>query len=375
MWYIGIDLHSGSFTVCVLDSSGNVLFRRRWETSGRALIAAVSAVGLPNVVVIEESCMAGWAYGLLTRHGFKVVVADPLQNHLISSDGNIDDGKAAQRLAELLRGGFIKQVHHTADQERNTFKQSVLLYHQITRQLTRAKNQAKGKFRSNGVRCIASDVFKPKSREHWLAMLPDRGIRQQATFLLEHVDFLESQKRMAYQHMRSLSVAFPEIKRFQKVPGIGMVRACTFYALVDTPHRFETRGRLWAYCGIGIARAQSDEFQGPEHLNRNGNRLLKEVLKGAAISAITVKGCRYAQQYEAYVQRHGKPELALLNVSRSLCCTMWMMWRTGQPYDPAHPKVARPAAPAASQRATTRRGSRGRGQQRQRQTTPLSGTA
>jgi transposase len=336
MWYVGIDLHSAHFTVSVVQPDGEQLYGRSWPTTSQNLITAVDAVAKPKKVVLEESAMAGWAFRLLSEHGVDVVVAEPRHNRLIGSDENIDDEKAAYRLANLLRGRFIKAVHHTKDPLRAAFKDCVLLYHQMTRQGTRSRNQAKAKLRQHGVRCSSDALFMPERRAGWVSKLPDDEARFQAQVLLANVDHFEAQKDLVRRRVVQLAKAFPEVSRFQEVPGIGIIRASTFFVILDTPARFGSKGRLWAYCGIGIVKSQSDETQGPEHLNRNYNRLLKETIKGAAQSAIRVDGSSFAKQYEAYVARRHKPELAALTVARSIACTLWVMWRKGEPYrDPA----------------------------------------
>jgi transposase len=332
MWYIGIDLHSANFDISVVGSDGKLLYGRTCSTTADDLIEAVGAVATPKRVVLEESAMAGWAYRLLSARGVDVVVAEPRHNRWIGSDENIDDQKAALRLANLLRGGFIKPVHHTQDPLRAAFKDCVLLYHQMTRQGTRARNQAKAKFRQHGVRCSSDSLFAPERREEWLRKLPDDETRFHGEVLLDNVDFFEGQKTLVRRRITQQARALPQVSRFQQVPGIGIIRAATFFAIIDTPERFHTKGRLWAYCGIGIVKSQSDQMQGPEHLNRNGNRLLKDMIKGAAQSAIRVDGSSFAKQYHAYVARRHKPELASLTVARSIACTLWAMWRKDQPY-------------------------------------------
>jgi transposase len=336
MWYIGIDLHSANFDISVVREDGEQVAHRTWPTGSGNLIAAVDAVAKPKRVVLEESAMAAWAFRLLSAHGVDVVVAEPRQNRWIGSDENMDDGKAAFRLANLLRGKFIKTVHHTNDPLRAALKDCVLLYHQMTRQGTRAKNQAKAKFRQHGVRCTSDSLFAPERRDEWLSKLPLGETRFHAEVLLGNVDHFEAQKATVRRRMAQQAKAFPQVLRFQQVPGIGLIRAATFFAIIDAPERFHTKGRLWAYCGIGIVRSQSDQMQGPQHLNRNGNRLLKEMLKGAAQSAIRLDGGPFAKQYKAYVARRHKPELAALTVARSIAWSLWMMWRKDQPYrDPA----------------------------------------
>jgi transposase len=103
------------------------------------------------------------------------------------------------------------------------------------------------------------------------------------------------------------------------------------------------RAHLWAYCGIGLASRRSAGYQGPEHLNHNGNPALKNLLKSAAVAAIN-KGDhnRFQRQYEQSIAERREPALARLTVARSFATTMCTMWLTGEDYqDDYQPKPLR----------------------------------
>ena len=228
----------------------------------------------------------------------------------------------------------------------------MLLYHDTSHELGRAKSKLKAKFRQHGVVCSGSSVYGRAERAAWLERLPAGIARQQVRWLLARSDFLAEQKAEIRRELARQARAFPEIARFDAVPGIGLIRAATFFAIVDTPHRFPGRSKLWTYCGLGVMCSRSGESAGPEHLTRRGNRLLKDVVKGAARSAIAKGNNPFARQYEQLLHRGALPELAWLTVSRSMASTLWAMWRKDEPYRPRDGR--RPPAKRRRQEARTR---------------------
>jgi hypothetical protein len=44
----------------------------------------------------------------------EMVVSEPRRNRLIAKEGDKDDDLDAEKLAQLLRGGFVKAVHQVA---------------------------------------------------------------------------------------------------------------------------------------------------------------------------------------------------------------------------------------------------------------------
>lgn len=336
----GLDLHSKTFRMALLDDDGTLLWEQTQATSAERLVRLVSVVKGPLTVVLEEGTLADWALRVLSPHA-KVVVADPRHNRWIAGDENIDDEKAARKLAELLRAGLIHPVHHSESDERQTFKEVVQAYHSTSREVTRFKNKLKAKFRRLAIDCKGSSVYAASARELWLAKLPSRGAQLQVRLLWETLDHHEAQRKRLCTTIRVLSRQFPEIARFEQVPGIGLIRAATIFAFLDTPYRFATRAKLWSYCGLGIAAAKSGESKGNPHLTYFGNRELKNAIKGAALCAMrSGQDNPFRRKYQRLTAQNKPHSLAWLDVSRSMATTLWMMWRTGQDYDPQRPSAA-----------------------------------
>jgi len=330
MRYVGIDLHAQHFSIALLEQDG-FTFEATMPTSLENLRDAMDAIAGPKTVVFEESTLAAWAYRTLLPHAEHVVVSDPCQNRWIGNDEKLDDEEAARKLAQLMRGGFIHPVHH-ADEGRQAFKELVLLYHQTTREVTRFKNRVKAKFRQHGIQCTGLDVYRSQSRGEWLGKLRAPGVDFQVGLILETVDHLAGQKKALKRRIASHSQRYPEIGRFCTVPGVGIIHAATFFSIVDDPHRFATRGKLWTYCGLGLAKRTSDQMTGPEHLTRRGNRRLKVIAKRSALLAMSRGSNRFARQYQTLLAKHQPHSKAWLTVSRSVVSTLVAIWRTGEEY-------------------------------------------
>ena len=334
MMYIGLDVHARTFAMAVVNGRGRVMFEGEWETSCESLREAVGAIAGRKRVVLEESTTASWVYRLLKPQADEVVVADPWHNRLIGKDEKLDDKEAARKLARLLRAGEIRPVHHTDELERQVFKELVLMYHDAVAETTRCKNRLKAKFQQHGVRCGGRELYRSDQRASWRKQLPSPGTRYQADLLWEALDQAQERRARLHARLTRQARAFEPIRRFMGVPGVGVVRAATFYALVDTPHRFATRSKLWVYCGIGLAQRTSGEKSEPAHLARRFNRQLKDVVKGAAQTAIQLGDNPFAAKYQRQRANGRSAEKAWLAVSRSVVSTLWSMWLTGSEYRP-----------------------------------------
>jgi len=97
------------------------------------------------------------------------------------------------------------------------------------------------------------------------------------------------------------------IRRFEALPGMGWIRSVTFYAYIDTPWRFQGKAALWKYCGIGLERRHSGNGPVRMRLLRRGNRRLKDVLLGAAKSAIAQADQPFADKFRFWIEEEGIP--------------------------------------------------------------------
>lgn len=165
--------------------------------------------------------------------------------------------------------------------------------------------------------------------------LPDSRTLHQGLELVREVYLLMlEQENVLRNTLVGLAKNEEPVRRFQELPGIAWIRGVTFYACLDTPWRFKSKAALWKYCGIGLERRHSGSGPVKTRLSRRGNRRLKNVLHGAAKSAIAQADSPFADKFQYWIEEEGLPvPHARRNVARCLAATMWSLWKTGQRYD------------------------------------------
>ena len=99
---IGIDMGDRRSEICALDGEGNVQKRRKVATERGALQREFERVE-PARVVLEAGTHSPWMSRLLEELGHEVVVANPRQVPLISTNVQKDDRRDAELLARLGR--------------------------------------------------------------------------------------------------------------------------------------------------------------------------------------------------------------------------------------------------------------------------------
>ena len=334
--FIALDVHCATTEVAVVTETGRITRRAHCPTKIPELVEIVQSVRGPRRLTFEEGPMAGWLKRNLQRHVEQLVVCDPRRNNLIAKDSDKDDPIDAAKLAQLFRGGFVKPVHHPETLDRVVFKQHVNLYHDSVRERTRLANRIIAQFRHHGVVLAESHFAHVEDRPGLLRQLPSSTLLQQDIEWLWYV-YDAAAKRVAGggSDLQSYARRIEEICRFTALPGISWIRAATFYAYIDTPWRFKNKSALWKYMGIGLDRRHSGQGHERLQVTRGGNRRLKSIIMGAAITAIARGNNPFFDQYQHWTMEGGlSAKNARRNVARSEAATLWGMWKNSTEYDP-----------------------------------------
>ena len=180
-YYIGADVHSNNAELAI-EQRGRIVARYSVPTSIPAIGAILDSLQGKKILAMEEGSMAGWLYRNLHEKVDKLVVSEPRRNKLISSEGDRDDKIDSGKLALLLRGNFLKAVHHTRDSHRAHLKHWINLYHDRVRDGVRDINKIRACCRMHGVRIPRKVVRNPIRRHAWLQPGPGLACRQGSHF-------------------------------------------------------------------------------------------------------------------------------------------------------------------------------------------------
>jgi len=333
--YVGLDVHCRFTQVAVISESGHLLRQQECPTTIPAIVQALESVRRPLSVALEEGPLADWISRNVAPHVDEVTVCDPRRNQLIAKDSDKDDSLDAGKLAQLLRGGFLKPVHHADSLARVIFKQHVALYHDCVRQRVRTANRIVGLLSRHGV-CVREKAFSQhRNRQGLISRLPAHPVLHKDLKLLwQAYDLSADHVTAMRRRLKHLALQEEPIRRFVFLPGVKWIRAATFYAYIDTPERFASKQKLWKYAGLGLQRRQSGSRKQRVSLAHRANRMLKYVLLGAARSAVVRGNNPFASQYRTWLAKGKPPAVALRNTARSLATTLWAMWKSGASFRP-----------------------------------------
>lgn len=326
MKYIGCDAHIATCSFHVVDQRGVTLDSRTIATNGTLLVDYVRGINGEKKLVVEETNLARWLYGILRHEVTEMVVCNPTRNRLLEQ-GPKNDRTDSYKLAELLRGGFISSVFHQGD-GRECMRDLVSGYNDLIGDFVRLKNRYKALYRSEGLNKQGTVIYADESFLKELEAGPKRFVGQS---VYDRIVVLESQRVEYVQEMERQAKKYPEIRLLKTIPGIGTIHACKIVSAVVTPERFENKYKFFSYCGLVNHRRESDgKYYGQKQAQGNGT--LKGVFKMAGQTVLRGTSS-LRRDYDRLLTKGVHHQAAHNAICRKIAAIVLAVWRKKEKYN------------------------------------------
>lgn len=348
--YVALDVHQATTSATVREDGGRVIARSILPTTAPTLVEFFRGMRGAIHVAFEEGTQAQWLHDLLVPIVDRVIVAD---RRGASAQGNKGDQADADQLSELLRLGALRAVYHSSP-HRETLRELARAYTNLVEDSTRVMQRLKALFRARGIPTPGKAVYHPAQHAQWIARLSGHGARFRATALYAELEVLREVRPQAKAMLLAEARQDPAWRILRTIPFFGPVRVALLLATMQTPWRFRTKRNLWAYVGLAVVSRSSADYQlvrgrpvrrrrAPmtRGLNRNHNRVLKNVFKSAATAATARPGALQTF-YHTLVARGMREDLARVTLTRKLAALTLRLWKTGDHYDPTQLTVQAP---------------------------------
>lgn len=333
MVYGAIDLHTRTSHIRITDGEGRVLREQRVLTERERLVRAFGEHG-PMRILLETGTESEWVAQALEAAGHTVVVADPnyapmyadLQRKVKT------DRRDAAALCEANRRGWYRPAHRTSAAQRE-LRQVLRSRRQLVSMRARTISLVRSLLRQCGYRVGAGAAETVAARVGALAL--PAALAETLTPLRRTLDALSAEIAEIDARLRRQAADDPIVARLQTVPGVGLIVALTFRAMVDDVGRFASAAQLSAALGLVPREASSAERRHRGHITKAGPSELRSLLVQAAWA------CWRSQQsatlrawVEALAARRGK-RIAVVALARRLSRILFAVWRDASTFSAA----------------------------------------
>jgi transposase len=349
MWHCGIDYHKKYSTACVLDGNGDILREERLEheDDGRLIACFFNGMSEPCEVVFEATQNWVWLYDVLEplRMVSGIHLANPYQTRVIAAAQIKTDKLDARKLAKLLRGGLIPEVHipgPVTRADKLVLRQRMFM----VRLRTRMRNRIhKILARQHGLEMPqVSDLFGAKGVAALRAAKlgdPDRQMLDDALAVLKTLDEqIKKEEKLIKERMGDSDM----MKLLSSMPGFGPILGGVVAAEIDDIGRFLDARKLCAYAGIVPSTYSSGGKTTHGRTLKACNKWMKWAIVEAAWVAVG-HSAYFGGLYRSHVARGKTKTRAIIIVARRMCQIIWRILKEQRPYEDRPLQRNSPAAP------------------------------
>jgi transposase len=328
---VGIDLAKSVFQVHGVDSSGQVIVRRRLSRS--KLMPFFRE--LPPCLLGMETCASAnyWARELMALgHEVRLMPPQYVKPYVKRQKNDASDAEA---ICEAVTRPTMRFVGVKTPEQ-----QSVMVLHRTRLMLTRQRTQL-----GNAIRAHVAEfgIVAPVGRlglDRLLAIVADESDIRVPTFARRCLAMLADQYRLVLIHLletdraiRADSRATELGRRLQEIPGVGPLLASALVATVPDPHVFRSGRGLSAWLGLVPRQNSSGGKERLGSITKAGDTYLRRMLFVGAMAVIRFAdrhGTRRPWLVQLMARRH--PRAAAVALANKIGRTVWAMMTSGERY-------------------------------------------
>ena len=335
--YIGLDVHCKETVYVGQEESGGVTGEGKVATTAEGLCELVERLEAPRgtKIGLETGVQAMWVARLLSGLGMEPVVIDAREvRQKARRIGQKCDRRDAFEICDGVRRGIYTAIVYVPTPEIQRLRQVVSQRRHFVKGSTAQVNRAKFHLRSLG---LGGEARSLTTLAAWQKLLRRPAVKPVRDYLGMHMDaWRVAQEKVAvlgkelWEAMKPFGDA---MRRLQTVPGVGIITAATYIAVIATPRRFAESGRVVSYIGLVPSTYDTGSMQRHGHITKRGSAELRAMLCEAAHHAARPRHPLHPYWLRVCAKQGYKR--AVVAVAQRLARILYAMWRSEEDFDAA----------------------------------------
>lgn len=331
--YCGVDLHTRTMYLCILDANGEILLHRNVRANPDAFLEAVEPYREDLVVAVECIFTWYWLADLCGREGFHFVLGHALYMKAIHGGKSKNDRIDAHKIGALLRGGNIPMAYVYPPEMRATrdllrrrthlVRKRGELFGHVQILASQYNLPSPGQLRTKHHRPGAPDLF------------PDPMVRKSVELdldLMESYDPLIDNLEKELVHTAKCDDAYA-FQLLRTIPGVGAILGMTFLYEIHDINRFPTVQKFCSYARLIGGTHESAGKPAGSGGKKIGNVHLKWAF-GEAASLLLANHAPAKRHRDRLVRKHGKAK-AMAIIAHKLGRVVYYILKRRRPFDPS----------------------------------------
>lgn len=342
--YVGLDVHRKKTVYVIQGSDGDVVAEGSTPThrDGIQQIALKHELEPGTQVCLECGVQAGMVCDVLEEIEMVPVVVDAAEvRKKARRRGQKTDRRDAFEICDGLRRGIWASIVYMPPPPVRRLRRILSRRRHFVRLATQQINAAKFLLRAQGI--LTQETISLTTEAAWSKLMA----RSETEALHGHLELHARTWDLAQKHitllekeLRAALEPFAEIMGWlTSVPGIGLITAASFIAVVGDPSRFPDSNHLVSYLGLAPSMFDSGDTERHGHITKAGPPYMRALLCEIAQQASRLK--HPLHPYFVRVAAKSGYKKAAIAIAQRLARIMYRMWLNREGFDVSKLNVER----------------------------------
>jgi transposase len=312
MSYLGVDLHTNSFTVC------------RQTNHGKRTVMAFTLAHVEKFartlrkrdkVAVEATGNTNWFVEQISNRVKKVVVVDPNKFKMILKSVKKTDKNDAKTLAFFLSKNMLPEARMKT--KANAQLHSLAATRdKLVRQRTALINKIHNVLNSEGIKVKKETLGTEKGLKAIFAYDWDEVVQIELEVLAEQIRHLKNSIKKLDEQISDKGKSLKGHDNLVSIKGIGSNSATILMSVIGDINDFATSGKLAAYFGIVPRVRDSNETVRHGRITKHGSKIARTTLVQCTLAA--KRYSPYLRRYYERIKSHRGSGKAIIATARKL---------------------------------------------------------
>jgi transposase len=333
-YYAGLDVSMKETSVAIVNEKGKIVFETVCETEPEIIAKALNDSSfIPEKIGLESGCISFWLIEELKKLAVNAICIESKQMAtIIALKVNKTDRNDARLIADAMRCNLYKEVYLKTKESIDVGLQ-MGARRTLVDVRTKLKNSTRGFLKAYGIRLgsVSHEKFS-KAVRHSIEGC-DESVQSALEGLLKSYEEICKNIESAEKALEKLCKGDSIIQLFESIPGVGMITALTYKAVIDNPHRFVNPRDVGAYLGLTPNQYSSGDTVRQGRISKCGCSELRTLLVECGTVILTrTNGWTRLKAWGLRIMKRSGLKKAAAAVARKLAIIMLRMWQEGKAF-------------------------------------------
>lgn len=316
MRYLGVDLHTNSFTVCIRTETG----REQLKTfSLKNLGEFLLELKKDDHLAVESTGNTGFFVEQVSKAVTKVVIVDPNKFDVIKKSTKKTDANDAKNLALFLSKDLLPEARMKTGLEKDLSK-LVTTRATLVKHRTALVNTIHNLMNAEGLKAKKETLTTKKGLQRALQVVQENYVSE---IIVKQIEVLIKQIESLNEGIKELDVDISEKgkglkghENLSSIKGIGDKAATTLLTVIGDINDFANEKKLAAYFGIVPRMRQSNDTTHYGRITKEGSKLGRTTLVQCTL--VSIRYSPYLRNFYERIKQNRGSGKAIIATARKL---------------------------------------------------------